>query len=151
MSEKLNRIKYRIWDGLGTVTSAINSWKPQKCGSEKEYENSLYNHLSETLKGLEITTQFSIGRSKADIVIEDKCIIELKSKLTKSSDYHRLIGQISDYKKWGDFIIILIVDHYDLKLIEDIKKHLVDLGLMDCYLLGDSDTAAVIVKDTDVI
>lgn len=129
MGEKLTRFLYKFWDGSGLVTKAINSWSPEPVKYEKDYEASLYAHLECNLSGLEITTQYAIGRSKADIVIERKCIIEIKLNFTKTAEYQRLIGQISNYKHWGEFIIVVLIGDIDKQLVKDLRKHAENLGL----------------------
>jgi hypothetical protein len=77
----------------------IGKWKPRSCKSEKDYENSLYEFLHKELGDTQITKQYARGRIRADIVISEKVIIELKTNLDSTGKYQRLIGQLAAYEK----------------------------------------------------
>ncbi|MCL4549674.1 MAG: hypothetical protein M1495_14010 [Bacteroidetes bacterium] len=117
----LDDIKYKF-DRLGYIKKLIEEWKPINCETEKDYENSLYNFLHLNLPNTQITKQFAKGRIKADIVIDEKYIVELKNKLNSRNNYQRLIGQLFEYKKWEGSIILLLIGEVDQNFIKEIKS-----------------------------
>ena len=87
-----------MWDGPGVVTKLVEAWEPGTLKNEKQYENSLYDFLIENLEGIEVIKQYGKGRMRADLIVNNNVIIELKNNLDATTKYQRLIGQLSDYK-----------------------------------------------------
>jgi hypothetical protein len=105
----LMRLKFRYWDSLGAVADLVNDWKAFRCKTEKDYERSLYTFLHKSLDGIQVTKQFANGRVRADLVVGNKVMIELKVNLDSTGTYQRLIGQLEDYQDWkGDIVIVLL-------------------------------------------
>lgn len=38
-----------MWDSMGKVEDSIKKWKPKKCKTEKDYENSLLRSLQKKM------------------------------------------------------------------------------------------------------
>lgn len=119
----IENIKYNF-DSIDYIKNLIMKWEPIDCKTEKDFENSLYNFLHLNLSKAQITKQYAKGRIKADIVIDEKYIIELKNKLISRSNYQRLIGQLIEYKEWEGSIIVLLIGETDQNFIKEIKSFL---------------------------
>ena len=92
------------------TTRLIKKWKPEEFSNEKQYRNDLVKFLrkQEFDYGDVIITKED-GRGLCDIAINQEVGIELKKDLKKKSEVDRLSGQIIDYKRQYDNLIILLV------------------------------------------
>ncbi len=87
------------------IESVIKKWRPRSFNlSEKEQEQDLFIYLKQTLPSVPITTQYGIAKGKADIVIQDEHVIELKLPFIDDVlEFDRCIGQMERYRqKWVD-------------------------------------------------
>ena len=86
------------------VERALALWKPTSFElSEKQQENALFAWLRQCLPDVPMIAQYGLAKGRADIVIEEKHLIELKLGFTadKVADFDRCIGQMERYKqKW---------------------------------------------------
>lgn len=98
---------------------AIQNWNPKGCYYEYEYQDRLARHLTNLLPDATIKTEFPIGdklqgnRGRADIVINDTILIELKRD-SSAGAIQRAKGQISQYSQiWQNRgpVILLLCDH----------------------------------------
>jgi len=130
----LDELKFRAWDDLDTVTRLIKKWTPRRCKTEKDYEKSLYDYLHRELGQVQVTKQFAKGRIRADLVVGDRVIIELKHNLDNTGKYQRLIGQLEEYQDWDGRIVIVLTaksdQHLRKQLASYVKEH-------QSALLGD--------------
>ena len=110
-------------DPTEAVKKAINKWSPNECKIEKDYENSLYNFLHEHFDEVQITKQYGVGRSRADLNVGDKVLIEVKKDLQSKSQHDRLTGQLEDYRKWKGSIIILLVGETEPNLKKKLLRY----------------------------
>lgn len=108
------------WDNVEVLTSLIDKWSPHNFKREKDYENSLFSFLHEELEDHEIIKQYAISRTRADLVIDNELIIEIKYNFNTLTKYRNLLGQLAEYKDWGGPIILLLVGKTD----PDLKKRL---------------------------
>ncbi len=138
----LEKFKFN-WNRLKMSTSLIEKWKPGKLKTEKSFEKSLYEYLHDNLKVLQVTRQYAKGRIRADLAIEDKVFIELKRNLNTTSNYQRLIGQISDYKNWNGNVIIILTGKTDPNLKKQLIQYLKDEDLVEDLLI---DTGIVVIE-----
>lgn len=101
----------RIPDHSGTFESDsecvrrfLGDWKPRSLQlSEKEHEQDLQAWLQKCLPEVPIVAQYGIAKGKADLVIEDKHVIELKLAFADDcvAEFDRCIGQMERYlQKW---------------------------------------------------
>ena len=61
------------------VLRLLLEWQPSAAGlPEKTYEQELQTWLSSKLADVPIVAQYGIAKGKADLVIEDSYIVELK-------------------------------------------------------------------------
>jgi hypothetical protein len=88
------------------VLRLLLEWQPSAAGlSEKAYEQELQTWLSSKLPEVPIVAQYGIAKGKADLVIDDTYIIELKLAFTDETlvEFDRCIGQLERYRqKWVD-------------------------------------------------
>lgn len=110
-------------DPISEVKKAIDAWFPEMCESEADYENSLYEFLHEHFDDVQITRQYGIGRSRADLNVGNKVLVEIKKDLKIKTHYDRLIGQLGDYMKWTGATIILLVGTADPNLKKELVQH----------------------------
>lgn len=110
------------WSGADTVATLVESWEPGTLKNEKQYEDSLYDYILENLEGIEVIKQYGRGRMRADLVVNDDVIIELKNNLDATSKCQRLIGQLSDYKEWDGPIIVVLCGKTDPNLLKKVEK-----------------------------
>lgn len=103
------------------VTS-MKSWTPINCRYEYEYQDKLYRHLKRTMPEATIELEYPIGHSstgnkgRADIVINDTILIEMKREYSAGS-VQRAKGQILQYsdiwKNRGPVILLLCNYEYE--------------------------------------
>jgi hypothetical protein len=132
----IDKFKFR-WDPVKFITSKLKEWKPKKYSTEKEYENSLYTFLHDEMGDLQVTKQYAKGRIRADIVIADKVIIELKHNLNTTAKYQRLIGQLNEYKDWEGQVIILLTGDPDRNLLKQLDAYIKKEGFGE-DILGEA-------------
>jgi len=108
---------------FGTVEKIVINWNPKGCRTEKDFESSLVSTLEKELPDKRIQRQYGSGRQRVDIVIDDKIPIEIKKDLKTTAIYQRLIGQLEEYlKKWDNLILVLTGD-IDQDLFISLKTH----------------------------
>ena len=140
-----NKLKM-MWDGPGAVAYLIEAWEPGFLKNEKQYENSLYDYLTENLEGIEIIKQYGKGRMRADLVVNDEVIIELKNNLDATTKYQRLIGQLSDYKEWDGPVVIVLCGKTDPGLLKKVEKYVKEHVDAVSFGVINEDVFRVIVK-----
>jgi hypothetical protein len=124
----------------------LEEWKPSDPkdarrrvpATEKGWEQSLVNHLRESLPGLQVIPQAGAGMVRGDIVIERKTllgginrdIVELKLGMVSTGTFQRLIGQIQVYaKEKGWTFVVICGDEMDPKLMKGLQDHYKGKGL----------------------
>jgi hypothetical protein len=132
----LSSIKWK-WDKVKALTAVLEKWRPRNCKTEKDFENSLYLLLHRELENHQITKQPAQGRFKADLLIDDSLILELKHNLNTTAKYQRLQGQLSEYKKWEGQVVLLLIGETDPNLKKQLLSFLKDQGLRDTFDLAD--------------
>jgi len=103
------------------VFRLLHKWEPQTTDiSEKDHETALIGWLRKWLEDVPMITQYGIARGKADIVIEDRHLIELKLGFSADNpaEFQRCLGQLETYRqKWVDKdrgpVYLLIVGESD--------------------------------------
>lgn len=88
----------------GFVRCLLNEWAPTSFSvSEKQHEDALNAWLQERLPDVPMIAQYGIAKGKADLVIEDCHVIELKLGFDYDSvaEFDRCLGQLERYRqKW---------------------------------------------------
>jgi hypothetical protein len=84
------------------ITTILEKWQPQEFTlDERDYETDLFAHLRRSLLDVPMTTQHGLAKGRADIVIEDSHVIELKLGFTDVLEFDRCIGQLERYcQRW---------------------------------------------------
>ena len=90
-----------------------------------------------------ITPQYAQGRFRADLVIDDRLVVEIKYNLDSTAKYQRLIGQVAAYKDWKGQVILLLTGKTDPDLKKELNSYLKKEGLRDSIL---EDKVIVIEK-----
>jgi len=133
----LDKIKFQAWDDVGAVVSLIKKWHPRTCKTEKDYERSLYEYLHEQFGDLQVTKQYARGRIRADLCVAGKVIVELKNNLDTTAKYQRLVGQLTEYKRWDGRVVVLLTGKTDPNLRKQLDRYLSDEGLRGGLTLMD--------------
>lgn len=97
------------------ILSLVEKWSPKKFSKETEYRDDLLKYLRNNMNQKDpfgITGEVSIrkesGRSLADIGVERRVGIELKYNVNTKSKVDRLFGQMDDYlKEYENMIVVL--------------------------------------------
>ena len=106
----------------------IDEWKPRRCTTEKDYENSLVSHWRKIQPKDRVTPQYAVGRTKADIVVNESIIIELKKDLKTTGQRDRLKGQLTNYTEWKGRIIVVLVGDVDLDILSNLRDYASNAG-----------------------
>ncbi len=143
----LKDLAFKYWDATGTVIDLIKKWEPGACNTEKDYEESLCKYLHENLKDIQVTKQYANGRFKADIVVGDNVIIEIKYNLKTTGQYQRLSGQLQSYKSWKGNTILLLTGTTEPNLKKQVIKDIAD-NFTDQFggTFGGADKVVLIEK-----
>lgn len=116
---KLSTIIFGMFDTtFDDVIRCISSWIPKrKYSRETQYRDDLLEYLRKELSkpspwdlgpGKKHKIQKESGRGLADIGIDDKIGIELKYNMNTKAKVDRLFGQIEDYtRSYNDMVILL--------------------------------------------
>lgn len=117
--------RLRYWSNhIEYVAGLVDRWSPSGCASEKDCEDSLYNFLHKNLLDKQVIRQYGKGRSHVDLMVDDKVMIELKFKLSSTSEYQRLVGQLVDYGRWEKAFILVLVGETDRGMFKQLQKEI---------------------------
>lgn len=104
------------------LITSLQNWNPKNCYYEYEYQYKLRYHLKNSLEEADIELEKPIGskeefnRGRADIVIDDTILIELKCD-SSAGAIQRAKGQIGQYaeiwKNKGPVILLLCNYNYE--------------------------------------
>ena len=100
----------------------------KRCKTEKDYEKSLVTHLRTELPGISVTPQYARGRIKADLLVGEKVIVEIKKDMKSTGNCQRLVGQLSEYAGWEGRVVILLVGETDPDLKMSVDKAICKLN-----------------------
>ena len=119
---------------------AIKNWNPRSYDKEYKYRDKLADYLSKHLPDATVNTEKPIGdkslgnRGRADIVVDDKILIELKRD-SSSGAIQRAKGQIFQYSEiWkGKGLVVLLLCDYDYEharlVYSSTMEHLANQGM----------------------
>ena len=117
-----DELKFKLWDAVDSVKDLIKRWNPKNCKSEKDYEKSLLEFFRTELPNVKITPQYAVDRTKADMLIGEKIILEMKKNLNATSAYQRLSGQVKEYMTWDKHIVLLLIGKTDPDFKQRLEK-----------------------------
>lgn len=132
------------------VVRATENWKPQKCTSEAQYRDDLLSYLRKNLKrdtllgGEKISIRKESGRHLADIGIENDVGIELKYNLNTKAKVDRLFGQIDDYLKGYNSVVIVLCGKTSDDHLDYLEEKVIKMPSKDMF---SQNQIKVIVKD----
>lgn len=121
---------------LKAVIEVLVRWQPRGAESEADYQASLHRKLRRDLPGANPERERPIGaratgnRGRADLVVSDSVLIEMKKGLTTSSA-QRALGQIQMYlSAWNRGPVMLVLCEVDpasaqqflVKEIDNLRK-----------------------------
>lgn len=119
--EHLNSITVQNTSRLfAEFVSAMKCWNPGRCYYEYEFQDKLCEHLRKKLPNSVVETERPIGdkalgnKGRADIVIDETILIEMKRKQSGSGEADRARGQIHRYSEiWSNRgpVILLLCGH----------------------------------------
>ncbi len=127
----MDKLKFKLLDDVDAVVGVISRWTPDACANEKAYERSLYAYLHEVFDDMQITKQFAQGRIRADLMVGNKVIIELKHNLNTMAKLHGLIGQLTQYDDWHGRIVVLLTGETEPNLRKQLKQFIQKQGWED--------------------
>jgi hypothetical protein len=84
----------------------------------------MYEFLHGQLEEVQVSKQFVRGRIRADIVVGDTIIIELKNNLDTTTKYQRLVGQLVEYESWKGPVFVVLYGKTDPNLRKQLKRHI---------------------------
>jgi hypothetical protein len=97
------------------LNNILAEWQPRAFNlDEKDHEADLFAALRRALPEVPMTTQHGLAKGRADIVIEDSHVIEVKLGLTDIGEFDRCIGQMERYyQRWvkkdrGPFYLVVV-------------------------------------------
>jgi hypothetical protein len=124
------------------IEKLLSEWKPRSFDlSEKQHEDDLYRWLRQKLPDVPIVVQYGIAKGKADIVIQDWYVIELKLGFDADvGEFDRCLGQLERYRqKWvakdRGPVYLLTVGESNCELRDVLHASFKKLN--EGYLLGD--------------
>jgi hypothetical protein len=109
---------------FGRVYEVIGSWRPRGCKTEKDYERSLVKKLEKELVKQTITPQWASGRQRVDIVVHGKVPIEIKRGLKSTASLHTTIGQLNQYLKDWDAVILVLCGDISRDLLTELRRYI---------------------------
>lgn len=85
------------------LNTILAKWQPRAFNlDEKDHEADLFAALRRALSEVPMTTQHGLAKGRADIVIEDSHVLEVKLGLTDIGEFDRCIGQMERYyQRWA--------------------------------------------------
>lgn len=115
----------------------INRWNPKESyPTEPKYRDDLMNYMRKCYSNNQspfspqkrISVRKEAGRGYCDIAVDRRIGVELKKDLSKKSQINRLIGQIVDYKREYDDIIIVLIGNTSLDALDGLNDSIEDLN-----------------------
>ena len=116
------------------IRNALRGREVPELSSERKYEGWIYRVLHEAFPKDVFHRQYANAKTKADIYVElrnggAKVVVEVKYKLTKRGEYHRLIGQAWEYlREWRCELVVCICGESDPALVKLTEEALSQLG-----------------------
>jgi hypothetical protein len=143
---------------FGDAVNLIEKWRPkQKYSNENRYRDDLANFLRKEFKerqdsflfgsGERVSIKKEAGRGLCDIAINEQIGIELKKDLSKKKQVDRLMGQLIDYKKAYEDIIIVLVGKTNKDALELLRDKVSELNKESGIGFGLSQTPRIKIID----
>jgi len=95
------------------VLAALSKWRARTWESERQYQDSLQRHFERHIPHLKLKREERFGPARnyrADFVVADAIVLELKVGLRRKTEVNRMEGQMGDYHQyWPERPAILVV------------------------------------------
>ncbi len=136
----------------------VDGWVPGMLGSEKEFRNSLFDHLRRSLPpDCRIEKEYRDGGTTCDLYLKwpgrlapTEVFFELKHNLKRKTDFDRLVGQIHGLEPSKRKIIVVLCGATDEALLgrlnELFKNQLNDESVFDVFDLLHERNLRIIRK-----
>ncbi|MDE2490218.1 MAG: hypothetical protein KGM24_05185 [Elusimicrobia bacterium] len=135
------------WHGLApTIVNLVTNWEPGKLSSEKQYRDSLFHHLENSLPQppqCRIEREYRDAGTTTDVFIKWNGVFgatefhfELKNNLTRKTDFDRLVGQISILLHEKRRVIVVLCGKTDSALLGRLKVQFEDALATDGDIFG---------------
>ncbi len=119
------RLKFPTWDAYKAVVGLIEQWQPGSLRREDELEESLLTFLARELPDVEIEKGRDQKRSvRADFVIGDSVILDVKADLDSFAKYQELLEQLSELRDWKGAVIVLLTGRTDSEVAKSIESRI---------------------------
>lgn len=112
---------------VSRTREALHEWEPQDAWErESDYRGDLADFLRDELPETYVVEEHGLGRGRRDIRVENResgvaVAIELKFRLSSSSEANRLLGQIIRYTSDVKALFVVLVDS-DPNQLAEIEK-----------------------------
>lgn len=115
------------------VVEAIELWEPGPCFTEARCRESLFLFLQRCFRRKDLGKEVQVNRGRADIMITLKgafgttgapVAIELKYDLLSTSEYNRLLGQISEYIRAKVELVVVLCGRTKQEFVDGIVAHM---------------------------
>ena len=133
------------------VVKAVDKWSPKGCTSEAQYRDDLMAYLRKNLAKEDlfgnkenVSIRKESGRHLADIGINNKVGVELKYNLDMKAKVDRLFGQIDDYLKGYESVVIVLCGKTTEDHLDYLEEKVRNLPSKDVF---SSNEVKIIVKD----
>lgn len=134
-----------------TVLEFVEEWNPKKYTNEEKYRGDLLKVLRKNLNREDpfgFSEEHSIrkesGRHLADIAIDGKIGIELKYNLNTKTKVDRLFGQIDDYLKTYDNMLVVLCGNTSEEQLDYLREK---VRKMPSRGLFSESQVEIVVKD----
>ena len=127
-------LKFKYWDHTNTAFDLIKNWKPRDCKTHKQYQNSLYQYLTQRLKKVKVIKEYGDGRIRGDIALDRKLMVEIKVNFDTTAEFQRTVGQIEGYLENDWSVIVVICGRRDKNLVSQLKEKYEDLFMWEANL-----------------
>jgi len=118
-------LKFPTWDAYKTIMGLIDKWQPGPLKREKEFEESLYTFLSRELPDVEIAKVHKYDkRVRADFVIGDSVILDVKADVDSAAKYQEVLEQLSELRDWTGAVIVLLTGRTGPEVAKSIESRI---------------------------
>jgi hypothetical protein len=118
-------LKFPTWDAYKTVMNVLERWKPGPLRREEEFEESLLTFLARELPDVEIEKCRDNDMGiRADIVIGDSLILDVKSNIDSVTKYQEVLEKLSALNDWAGAVIVLLTGRTDTEVAKSIKSQM---------------------------
>jgi hypothetical protein len=121
------------WNGLlGSLAGRVKVWRPPLLNKEKEYSDALASYLRESLPpDTQVETEYRHHGETIDVYVRysgilsnDEVFIEVKRRLSRKSEFNRLIGQVMGLGPEKHKLLVVLIGTCDIELVGRLRLQL---------------------------